>query len=63
MSDQPTDIHHCPICGEKMRDMHRYTPPTMSVLVQLINLRWSCAQSDGQGNRHFVEIERRGTQP
>jgi hypothetical protein len=50
----------CPICGQVMREEHRHAPPTMrGGPVRIFAKRWVCAQGDGKGGGHIVEISER----
>lgn len=50
----------CAVCGARMIPAHRILPPTMGrSSLTVLAWRWTCSQSDGQNNRHHLEIQRR----
>lgn len=56
----PDELKPCPVCGKDMLENHRRAPPTMSGgPIRIYAKRWTCAQNDGNGGGHYVELSER----
>jgi len=47
----------CPLCGNEMLERHRYYSPIMdNSKPRIYALKWTCSQSNGGGDSHYLEI-------
>jgi len=47
----------CPVCGTRMLNNDCVMPPKMNGRSRIICHKWTCSQSDGKGETHYVELQ------